>query len=311
MEPGGVEMPETIGFIGLGGMGSPIAANLIRAGYRVRVFNRTPDKAAPLVALGAMATASPDQVVEPGGVVLSMVADDAALESLCTQSPSFIEKLGPNGVHISVSTVSPATVRRLAGHHAKFGVTLVSSPVFGRPEAAAAARLWVCLGGPAVAKTRALPILKAISQGIFDFGEDPAAANVIKLCGNFLIASALESLAEATVLAEKNGVPGAQFAEMMGKTLFACPVYQNYSKQIAEKRFEPAGFRLALGLKDINLVLQTAASVAMPMPVASLLRDRWIESVAKGREGMDWSAIALAVAEDAGFPATAAKAAAD
>ncbi len=292
-------------------MGSPIAANLIRAGFGVRVFNRTQEKAASLVALGASSAVRCDQVGEPGGVVLSMVSDDAALESLCTESPSFIEKLGPNGVHISVSTVSPATVRRLAEHHAKFGVALVSAPVFGRPDAAAAARLWICLAGPALAKTRVLPILKAISQGHFDFGEDPGAANVIKLCGNFLIASAIESLAEATVLAEKNGVPGAQLADMMGKTLFACPVYQNYSKQIAEKRFEPAGFRLALGLKDINLVLQTAASVSMPMPVASLLRDRWIESVAKGREKMDWSAIALAVAEDAGISPTSAKAAAD
>jgi 3-hydroxyisobutyrate dehydrogenase-like beta-hydroxyacid dehydrogenase len=302
-------MPETIGFIGLGAMGSPIAANLIRAGFNVRVFNREHDKAAPLVAVGATAVASSDQVAVPGGVVLTMVSDDAAVESISMQTPSFVEKLGPGGVHISVSTISPATARRLAEHHAKLGVALVTSPVFGRPDAAAAARLWVCLAGPAAAKTRAMPLLQAISQGIFDFGEEPAAANVVKLCGNFLIASAIESLAEAIVLAEKNGVPGAQLAEMMGKTLFACTAYQNYSRQIAERRFEPAGFRLALGLKDINLVLQTAASVSMPMPVASLLHDRWVESVAKGREGMDWSAIALAVAEDAGVPASSAKAA--
>lgn len=304
-------MPESIGFIGLGAMGSGIAANLARAGYTVRVFNRTPEKAAPLIALGATAVKHPEEVAESGGIALTMVSDDAAAESLCTQSPSFIENLGRNGIHISLSTISPAAARRMADHHARLGVTFVSAPVFGRPDAAAAAKLWICLAGPDAAKTRVLPILHAIGQGVFDFGEDPGAANVIKLCGNFLIASALESLSEAIVLAEKNGVRGEQFAEMMGQTLFACPLYRGYSKQIAEKRFEPAGFRLALGLKDINLVLLTAASVAVPMPVASVLRDRWIESMAKGRESMDWSAIALAVAEDAGLNPIRVKAAAD
>jgi 3-hydroxyisobutyrate dehydrogenase-like beta-hydroxyacid dehydrogenase len=294
-------MPEAIGFIGLGNMGSPIAANLIRAGHSVRVFNRTSSKAAPLVALGATAVTRPEQVAEPGGIVLTMVSDDAAIESLCTQSPTFVEKLGPNGVHISLSTISPATARRLSEHHAKLGVALVSSPVFGRPDAAAAKRLWICIGGPAAAKARAVPILNAIGQGVFDFGEDPGAANVVKLCGNFLIAAALESMAEAMTLAEKNGIPSTLFAEVMSKTLFACPVYQIYSKQIAEKKFVPAGFAMKLGAKDINLALQTASSVAVPMPVASLLRDRFLESFAKGREKMDWSAIALAVAEDAGL----------
>lgn len=304
-------MPESIGFIGMGAMGSGIAANLLRAGHAVRVFNRTSEKTAPLVALGAAAVKHSEDVAESGGIVMTMVSDDVAIESLCTHSPSFVEKLGRGGLHISVSTISPAAARRLEDHHARLGVAFVSAPVFGRPDAAAAAKLWICLAGPAAAKTRAVPVLNAIGQGIFDFGEDPGAANVIKLCGNFLIASALESLSEATVLAEKNGIRGEQFAEMMGKTLFACPVYQGYSKQIAEKRFEPAGFRLALGLKDINLALLTAASVAVPMPIASVLRDRWIESIAKGRENMDWSAVALAVAEDAGLNPTRAKAAGD
>jgi 3-hydroxyisobutyrate dehydrogenase-like beta-hydroxyacid dehydrogenase len=148
--------------------------------------------------------------------------------------------------------------------------------------------------------------LAAISQGIFDFGEDPGAANVVKLCGNFLIAAAIEALAEALTLAQKCGLDRKQVAEMLGQTLFACPVYQGYGKQIAENSYEPPGFRLSLGLKDIDLVLQTAATGPMPMPLASLLRDRWLAAVANGRENLDWSAAALGVAEDAGIRVRAA-----
>jgi 3-hydroxyisobutyrate dehydrogenase-like beta-hydroxyacid dehydrogenase len=230
-----------------------------------------------------------------------MLADDRALEDLCLASGSFVERLGSGGIHISVSTVAPATAERLAEHHAEYGVTYLASPVFGRPEAAAAAKLWVCVSGAARGKQRVQPILAAISQGIFDFGEEIASANVVKLCGNFLIASAIESLAESLTLAEKNGVDKKAVADMLGKSILACPVYQGYSRQIAEERFEPAGFRLALGLKDITLALQAATAKSMPMPVGSLLRDRWLASVAKGRENLDWTAIALSVAEDAGL----------
>ena len=290
-------MPETLGFIGLGNMGSPIAANLLKAGYALRVYNRTAAKAAPLVEKGATLAPKPAEVAQPGGIVLTMVADDRALEELCLAGGSFVERLGSGGIHISISTIAPATAERLAEHQAKYGVTYVASPVFGRPEAAAAAKLWVCVSGARAAKERAKPIHAAISQGIFDFGEGIASANVVKLYGNFLIASAIESLA----LAEKNGVDKKAVADMLGKSILACPVYQGYAKQIAEERFEPAGFRLALGLKDITLTLQAATAKSMPMPVGSLLRDRWLASVAKGREDFDWTAVALSVAEDAGL----------
>jgi 3-hydroxyisobutyrate dehydrogenase-like beta-hydroxyacid dehydrogenase len=294
-------MPETIGFIGLGNMGQPIAANLLRAGYKLRVYNRTTGKDGPLVASGAVPVAQSSGVAEPGGVVVSMLTDDPALDSVCAQSPSFIGTLGPGGIHISMSTVSPAIVRRLAAQHAKSGVSLVSAPVFGRPDAAAAARLWICASGPAKAKARVAPILKAVGQGTFDFGEDPGAGNVVKLCGNFLIASAIEALAEGLIFAEKNGVPSAQLADMLGKTFFACSAYQNYSKIIAGRLYEPPGFRLILGLKDMNLVLDAASSASVPMPLASLLRDRWLSSLAKGRANIDWAGIALAAADDAGM----------
>ena len=294
-------MPETLGFIGLGNMGAAIAANLLKAGYGLRVYNRTAAKAAPLVEKGAMLTSKPAEVAQPGGIVLTMLADDRAVEDLCLASGSFVERLGSGGIHISVSTIGPATAERLAEHHAKYGVTYLASPVFGRPEAAAAAKLWVCVSGVAPGKQRVQPILAAISQGIFDFGEEIASANVVKLCGNFLIASAIESLAESLALAEKNGIDKKAVADMLGKTIFACPVYQGYSKQIAAERFEPAGFRLALGLKDITLALQAATAKSMPMPVGSLLRDRWLASIAKGRGDLDWTAVALSVAEDAGL----------
>jgi 3-hydroxyisobutyrate dehydrogenase-like beta-hydroxyacid dehydrogenase len=296
-------MAEIIGFIGLGNMGKPIAENLRRAGYGLRVFNRTRSKAADLTEKGAVPVTSPAEVAQAGGAVFTMLADDRAVEEACFAEPSFVEVLGQGGIHVSLSTISPATARRLAEHHEQFGVAYVAAPVFGRPDAAAAAKLVVCTSGAALAKKNVEPMLKSIGQAIFDFGEDAGAANVVKLCGNFLIASALEALAESLTLAEKNAIDKRKLVDMLGRTLFACPIYQNYGKQIAEQRFQPPGFRLALGLKDVDLTWQTAKESATPMPLAGLLHDRWLTSVAKGRGDLDWSAIALDVEENAGIVA--------
>jgi 3-hydroxyisobutyrate dehydrogenase-like beta-hydroxyacid dehydrogenase len=294
-------MAETVGFIGLGNMGEPIAANLMAAGHALRIYNRTPAKAAPLVAKGATLAKHSAEVASPGGTVFTMVADDRAIEELCLSPGSFVEKLGPGGIHVSISTISPAVARRLAEHHAKHEVEYVASPVFGRPEAAAAKKLWVCTSGQAAPKERVRPLLEAIGQGIFDFGEDAGAANVVKLCGNFMIASAIETISESLALAEKNGIDKNAIAELFGKTLFACPVYQGYGKSIAAEQFEPAGFRLALGSKDISLALATATASEVPLPIASLLHDRYLAAIAKGRGDMDWTAVALGVSEDAGL----------
>lgn len=299
-------MSETFGFIGLGNMGEPIAANLLRAGYALRVYNRTASKAAALAAMGVTVVQGPEEVAVPGGIVFTMLSDDRAVEEVCLPAGSFVERLGHGGVHVSISTIAPATARRLAEHHAQHKVDYIAAPVFGRPEAAVAKRVWVCMSGAAMARKRVAPILAAIGQGTFEFGDDPGAANVVKLCGNFLIASAIEALAESFTLAEKNGVNKKDVAEMLGKTLFACPVFQGYGAQISEEKFHPAGFRLALGLKDISLTLQTAALSSVPMPLASLLHDRWLTGVAKGRADMDWTAAALGVAEDAGLMPAAA-----
>ncbi len=295
-------MSEPLGLIGAGNMGLPIAMNLLRGGFPVAVYNRTAAKAQPLVEQGATLAKRSCDAASPGGVVFTMLSDDRALEELCRESPSFVEKLSPGGVHVSMSTISPRTARSLAEHHSKLGVSYVAAPVFGRPDAAAAKKLWVCLSGPEGAKKRIEPMLAAMGQGNFDFGEDPGAANVAKLCGNFLIAAAIEALGESLALAEKNGLDRMSVVNMLTQTLFACRVYEGYGKPIAENKFEPPGFRLVMGLKDVNLISETAEVSRVPMPMASLVRDRFLASLAKGHADIDWAGIALNASEDAGLP---------
>lgn len=294
-------MTDKIGFIGLGQMGIPMARNLMRAGFKLRVYNRTPEKAATLAAEGAEQVFRPVDVVKPGGVVITMLSNDAALEEVVLGRDGILEALGAKGVHLSMSTISPATSRLLAAHHGRRGTSYLAAPVFGRPEAAAAKKLWVALSGVREAKARVKPLLGELSQGIYDFGEDVGGANIAKLAGNFLIVSALEAMAEAFTLAEKNGLSRATIAEMMSETIFACPIYQNYGKTIAAKEYEPAGFKLGLGLKDLMLALDAAQASQVPMPIGSVVRDRLLSSVAKGRENIDWAGLALDVSEDAGL----------
>jgi 3-hydroxyisobutyrate dehydrogenase-like beta-hydroxyacid dehydrogenase len=199
-------MPETLGFIGLGNMGLPIAKNLLKSGFQLRVYNRTIAKARLLGESGAEVVVTSAEVATPGGIVFTMLADDHAVEDVCLAKPSFVERLGRGGIHVSMSTISPAMARRLAKQHKEQGVEYVAGPVFGRPEAAAAAKLFVCLAGASSPKTCVRPALEKMSQGLFDFGEDPGSANVVKLCGNFLVASTIEALAEMMVLAERNSV---------------------------------------------------------------------------------------------------------
>src|SRR6516165_1270961 len=290
-----------IGFVGLGAMGLPMAANLLSSGHRVTVWNRTHSRTEPLAGKGAVIAQRAGDTVKRGGMLVSMVADDAALAELVEGEAALAERLGQGGIHISMSTVAPATTHELAEVHHRAGSTLVAAPVFGRPDAAAARRLWICVSGPAVAKAAAQPILEALGQRVFDFGDVTEAANVAKISGNFLIAAAMEAMGEAFALAEKNGVDRSALATMLGQTLFACPVYQGYGGAIANRRHSPAGFRLPLGLKDIGIVLLSAREVNVPMPTASLLRDRFVHALAMGRADLDWSALALGAREDAGL----------
>ncbi len=199
-------MQETIGFIGLGNMGLPMAMNLLESGYKLRVYNRTPEKAAPLLQKGAEVVDRPAAAVEAGGTVITMLANDAALESVVLGETGILSELGADGVHISMSTIAPATAEKLVEHHTQQRSHYIAAPVFGRPDAAAARKLWIALAGDAATKAKVRPILDQLGQEIFDFGEVPSAANVVKLSGNFLIISAIEAMGEAFTLAEKNGV---------------------------------------------------------------------------------------------------------
>jgi 3-hydroxyisobutyrate dehydrogenase-like beta-hydroxyacid dehydrogenase len=283
-----------------------MAANLLKAGYPVRVWNRTAARAAPLATQGATIVSRPEEVSEPGGVLISSLSNDQVLTEVVEANRDLLRRLGPRGVHVSTSTVAPTTSRRLAESHQQYGVTYLAAPVLGRPDAAAAAKLWIFLSGPQEAKERVQPILRTLGQGVFDLNEDPGAANVVKLACNFLLASALEAMAEACTLAEKNGIDRRLLADLLVQTVFDCPVYRNYGKQIAEQRYQPALFKLSLGLKDISLALQTAAASQTPMPLGSLLHDRFLAAVAKGRGGLDWTGLAGEVSEAAGLRGTAA-----
>ena len=291
-------MTKTLGFIGLGKLGLPIAENLLAGGFALRVYNRTAEKAAGLASQGATVAKSPVETAAAGGMVLSIVSDDRAILELA--SDEFCQELG-SGIHISMSTVSPVTSRLLAERHARFGGHVVAAPVFGRPEAATAKKLWICTSGSAAPKEAVKPVFDTIAQGVFDFGEEVGAANVVKLAGNFLLTAAIEAMAEASAMVEKNGVPRADLLNMLTSTIFNCPIYVNYGKGIINAQFEPAGFSIPLILKDMHLVQKTASDARVPMPMLNLLIDRYLTMLAKGLDRYDAVGLALGAAEDAGL----------
>jgi 3-hydroxyisobutyrate dehydrogenase-like beta-hydroxyacid dehydrogenase len=289
-----------IAFLGLGHMGLPMATNLLKRGYTLVVWNRTPEKAAPLVSNGAVLATTPADAVESAEVVITMLADDAAVEEVVFGKNGFGEKLASGGIHVSMSTIAPETSKKLAQYHQSKAVAYLAAPVFGRPEAAAGGKLFILCAGPAAATQTARPILEAMGQKVFDISATPSHANVLKLSGNFMIMAAMEAMAEAFTLAEKHGVPREKTMEVMTQSLFAAPVYVNYGKLIASQTYEPAGFKLSLGLKDANLVAAAAHSVLAPMPLGGLMLNRFQAAMAKGWQDLDWSAVAGNVSLDAG-----------
>lgn len=293
-------MKETVGFIGLGGMGLAMAANLKKAGFGLRVYNRTAEKARPLLEQGAVLARSPADAVEPGGIVVSMVSDDAALEAVTLGAEGLLRRLG-DGIHLSMSTIAPRTARRLADVHRERGARYVASPVFGKPQVAAEAKLWVVSAGDAAARARVRPLQEAMGQRVFDFGDEPGAANAIKLAGNFLLGAAIEAMAEAFTLAQKHGVPRHDTYEFFTQTLFDCFVYRGYGELVASEHYQPVGARPSLIRKDYGLILEAAAEGLVPMPLAGLIHARLTARVAKGRDDADWSSLAREVSESAGL----------
>jgi 3-hydroxyisobutyrate dehydrogenase-like beta-hydroxyacid dehydrogenase len=289
-----------VGVIGLGQMGSAIASRLLGAGHKVKVYNRTRSRAEALKAAGAIVADSPADA-SSGEAVVTMLADDPAVEAVVFGPKGVLQGLGKNQVHISMSTITVALSERLAAAHSSAGQCYLAAAVFGRPDAAAAGKLFVVAGGEANLITRCQPLFDAVGQRTFVVGDTPAWANLVKLSGNFLVAAMIECLGETVALMRKSGVDPQRFIDIMTGSLFAAPVYRTYGELIVDQRFQPAGFAIPLGLKDIRPALAAAESRAVPMPVAGLIRDHFISAIAHGGEAMDWSALARVAAENAGL----------
>lgn len=294
-------MKKTLGFIGLGNMGLEMAKNLIAAGYHLQVYNRTAKKADELEASAITKCKSPAEASANVDAVITMLADDDVVKEAVTGEGGILSSMKKGALHISMSTISPDIAQQLAKEHHKAGSNYVAAPVFGRPEAASAKKLWICVSGSKEAKETAKPILDCIGQGVIDFGEDPGGANVVKIAGNFMIMSSLEIMAEAFTLAEKYGLDRAKIADFFGSTIFNAPIYQNYGKLIANKQYEPVGFTTKLGYKDARLAFKLAQQSETPMPVGTLIHNRLLTAVAKGLGERDWvEAVGRGVTDDAG-----------
>jgi len=289
-----------VGFVGLGNMGTPMALNLIKSGHGVIAYNRTRSKAEAFAAKGARIA---DRIADTcrGDALITMLSDDEAVEGVIFGSDGAISSLGRDAVHVSMSTISVALSERLAAAHARAGQGFVAAPVFGRPEAAAVAKLFIIAAGADATIARCDPLFYAMGQRTIVIGENPADANVTKLTGNFLIASVLESLGEAFALVRKSGIDSRRFLDSLTGTLFSAPVYQTYGSIIAEEKIPSGGFKMSLALKDMRLALAAADAKTVPMPIASLIRDHLLEGVAQGEGDSDWSGLARLSARSAGL----------
>lgn len=289
-----------IGWIGLGSMGLPMARNAIKAGHTLTVYNRTRSRAAEMEALGARVAKTPAEAASAECVV-TMLSDDEAVRGAVLGSGGLLAAMPRGSTHVCMATISVAFAQQLVEAHHAAGQFYVSAPVFGRPDAAAAAKLYMVAAGPHDVVARLDPLFSAIGQHTYSMGEDPTAANVVKLSGNFLIASLIECLGEAFALVRKYKVDPQQFFELITTSFFNAPIYKSYGSRIAQDNYEPVGFKVALGLKDVRLVLAAADTATVPMPTASLLRDRLLSSVAQGFGDADWASMARVIAENAGL----------
>src|SRR5207302_142241 len=286
-----------VGFIGLGMMGSGMTRNLIKAGHTLIVFNRTRSRAQELVQLGATVAATPGEAAGNAEVLITMLADDHALEDAILGPERALQSLPAGAIHVGMSTISVAMSRRLQAAHGERQQHYVAAPVFGRPEAAEAAKLFIVVAGPAAQIQRCQVLFDAMGQKTFVLDENAPAANVVKLTGNFLISTVIESMAEAVSLVRKSGVDPNKFLDVLTGSLFSAPIYKNYGGMIAANRFE----KLPLGLKDNRLVLAAAEEAAVPMPMASLVHDRFVDAIAQGLSEADWTAIARISFQRAGL----------
>jgi len=306
-EPPLQKIEANVGFIGLGAMGLPMSANVasqLAEGFKLHVFDVNTEAVQAAVATGAVAASSPAELGSRCDIIVSMVPNDQVLRHVVHDARTGLLADGRafGGIHIGCSTVHPDTSREMSKTH-----TYVGAPVFARADGVAQRAASLVVGGDAHAIGRSRPVLESMARGIHVFGDnDAGAGNVVKLCGNFMIAAAIESCAEACSLAEGNGLDRAAVMDMLTSTIFDCLIYKGYGMRTAHRQHIPGqplvgpGFQLDLGLKDVTLARDVATSVRTPMPLASLLQDRLLASQAKGRGAMDWSAVALMSSEEAG-----------
>ena len=288
-----------VGFVGLGQMGVGMAGSLLRAGHEVTVYNRTASKADALIEKGARPASDPAAACG-GDAVVTMLADDAAVEGVVFGERGILATLGSGAVHVSASTISIELAERLTQAHAEAGQHFVSAPVFGRPQVAAAGELNILVAGDADPVKRVLPLLEAMGQKVWPQGARPRDANLVKICGNFLIFAAVQALGETVALLGKAGVDKQLFMDMMTNSLFASPIYKIYGGMIAQGRYQPPGFAAPLGLKDVRLALAAGDDLQVPLPLGSVLRDQFITLLARGGNDLDASALAMVAAQNSG-----------
>lgn len=289
-----------IGFIGLGHMGRGMAASLIRAGHKVTVYNRSPGKSADLEAAGATVAATVAEACA-GDAVMTMLANDEAVEAIALGLDGIIDSLAQGATHVSSSTISVELSNRLTLAHAAAGQRYVAATVLGRPDVAAQGKLVVVAGGPDDWVTQVAPLLDAIGRVTVRFGEPPSNANIVKLSANFLFASVMESLGEAVALIAKGGIDKRAYVDFLTSTVFDAPAYKVYGELAVSDEKAPVGFAAPLGFKDIRLAMAAGEKLSVPMPLLSLLHDRFVELMASGGETMDWSAIGKLAQRDAGL----------
>jgi 3-hydroxyisobutyrate dehydrogenase-like beta-hydroxyacid dehydrogenase len=289
-----------VGFIGLGHMGSAMAGRLLQAGHEVTVSNRTASKAQALIGQGAHLAANVAEACK-GDVVITMLADDDAVEEVVFVESGVLQSLGERTIHVSMSTTGVALSKKLADAHATSGRRFVAAPVFGRPNVAAQGKLFIVAAGEPGVIDDCQPLFDAMGQKTFRIGAVPQMANLVKLSGNFITASVMEAMSEAMALIRKAGIDPHRYFELLTSTIFTCPVFTNYGGGIANGKPQPGGFAASLGEKDVRLALAAAQTLRVPMPLASVVHDRLQTLIARGGEQIDWSALGLLAANDAGL----------
>lgn len=288
-----------VGFIGLGAMGAGIAANILRAGHQVVAWNRSPEPVKALVAKGATAAARPVDALQTD-CLFSMLANDAALHDVGLDGP-MLDKANSGLVHVNMATISVACAGQLHEAHLRRNLGYVASPVFGRPDAAAAAKLTIIAAGAPGDIARVQPILEKLGAKFAVVGENPEHANLFKITGNFMIAAAIEAMGESAALLRKGGVDPKVFFDVMTTANFSAPIYQIYGKIISEKQFDKAGFKLRLGYKDSGLTQAAARELETTLPLANLVHDHFMQAMSAGWGDKDWSSLALLAARKAGL----------